>query len=102
MSTDYRTAKKISAQELFDGRLEASGVREHVEPDHTTSDWRCLTDGNNCMWVYVDDAGLVGSLTRYASGGAPGKILNAIAEEFDTDVMSEYEPQFWGFDTQEE
>ena len=35
-------------------------------------------------------------------GNAPGQILGAIAKAFDTDISSEYEPQFWGFDTQEE
>jgi hypothetical protein len=33
-------------------------------------------------------------MTRYRPNGARGKILNAIAEAFDIDVFSEYEPQF--------
>jgi hypothetical protein len=102
MSTDYRTLKKVSALELFDGRLEACGVREEIATNETTPESRCLTDGNNYVWAYIDGDGFVGSLTRYASGGAPGKILTAIAEACDTDIVSEYEPQFWGFDTQEE
>ena len=28
--------------------------------------------------------------------------MTAISDEFDVDIVSEYEPQFWGFDTQEE
>jgi hypothetical protein len=40
-------------------------------------------------------------LTRYG-GNDPGKILKALANVFDTDIASEYEPQYWGFDTQEE
>jgi hypothetical protein len=32
----------------------------------------------------------------------PGYILTAISDGFDVDIVSEYEPQFWGFDTQEE
>jgi len=28
--------------------------------------------------------------------------LQAIAEVFDTDIFSEHEPQYWGFDTEEE
>jgi hypothetical protein len=102
MSTDHRTLKKVSAQKLFDGRLEEYGVREHINPDTTTNDWRCLTDGNNYVWVSIRDDGFVGPITRFRPGGAPGKILNAIAEAFDTDIVSEYEPQYWGFDTQEE
>ena len=61
-----------------------------------------LTDGRNYLWLYVDDAGLVRSLTRYMPNGVPTKILSAIAEAFDAEIVSEYEPQFWGFDTQEE
>jgi hypothetical protein len=102
VSTDHRTLKKVGAKELFDGRLEEYGVREHINSDTTTNDRRCLTDGNNYLWVSIDDDGFVGTITRYRPGGAPAKILNAIAEAFDTDILSEYEPQFWGFDTQEE
>jgi hypothetical protein len=101
MSTDYRPLKRVRACELFDGRLEAFGVREHVN-DKTTEGHRCLTDGNNYLHVYMDENGFVDGITRYAPGGAPGKILNAVAEAFDTDIVSEYEPQYWGFETQEE
>lgn len=101
MSTGYRTLKKVNAQELFDGRLEPYGVREQIVPDSTTTGKRCLTDGNNYMWAYIEND-LVDCIERYASGGVPAKILGAIAEAFDTDIVSEHEPQFWGFETQEE
>jgi hypothetical protein len=101
MSTDYAPFEKVTASALFDGSLEKFGVREHVKPDETSKNSRCLTDGRNFLWVYIDDAGLVTCLSRYGAN-APGKILNAIAQAFDTDIFSEYEPQFWGFDTQEE
>jgi hypothetical protein len=102
MSTDYRPLKNIRACELFDGRLEAFGVREHVhkETDNTN---RCLTDGNNFLWVYTDENGdWVEGLTRYFPCGNPEKILVAMEEAFDTDIVSEHQPQFWGFDTEEE
>ena len=86
---------------LFDGRLEKFGVREQLTDD-TTETSKCLTDGRNWLWVYINDAGFVGGFRRYSPNGAPGKILNAIAQTFDTDIFSEYEPQYWGFDTQEE
>jgi hypothetical protein len=60
-----------------------------------------LTDGRNYLWVYVEDNG-VSSFTRYMPNGAPGKILDAISDAFDVDIVSEREPQYWGFDTQEE
>ena len=31
MSTDYHLLKKVPACDLFDGRLEGFGVREHVK-----------------------------------------------------------------------
>jgi hypothetical protein len=101
MSTDYRLIAEVSACEVFDGRLEEFGVREHIMPDTTTEGKRLLTDGRNYLWVSIDD-GVVSYLTRYASTGAPGKILNALTAAFDTDIVSECEPQFWGFDTQDE
>ena len=101
MSTDYCPLKKVPACDLFDGRLEAFGVREHVDPDGTAKPRRFLTDGRNYLWVHIDDNGFVDRLTRRGAN-APGKILNAVAEAFETDIVSEYEPQFWGFDTQEE
>ena len=100
MSTDFRPLKHIAATDMFDGRLEAFGVREHFNVD-TTDTSRMLTDGRNYLWVYVRDD-LVAAFTRYAPNGSPGKILSAIAEAFDVDIVSEYEPQFWGFDTEEE
>ena len=102
MSTDYRLLRQVPACDLFDGRLEEFGVREHVKPEATTEKSRLLTDGGNYLWVYMDDEGFVHLLTRYAPNGDPGNILNALANVFDTDIVSEHEPQYWGFDTQEE
>jgi hypothetical protein len=87
MSTDYATLKKISAQELFNGCLEAYGVCEHTDFMFSTDNVRCLTDGRNGLFVYVTDKGCVSSLSRTASCGDPGKILEAIARVFDTDIV---------------
>ena len=97
MSTDYILSGKVNARDLFDGRLEAFGIREHM----TSQTRRCLTDGHNYLWVYMTEDGSVGRLSRYGPD-EPGKILDAISELFETDIFSEYEPQYWGFDTQEE
>lgn len=101
MSTDYAPFKKISARDLFDGRLEEFGIREHVEPDITTEKCKCLTDGRNFVWVDIGNDGFVSTLTRNG-GNVPTKIFRAIVEIFDTNIASEHEPQFWGFDTKEE
>ena len=100
MSTDFRLSEKVCACDLFGGQLERFGVREHVGAD-TSERSRCLTDGRNYLWVYIADDGFVSSLTRYGAN-PPKKILNAIAEVFEIEIFSEYEPQFWGFATQGE
>jgi hypothetical protein len=99
MSTDYSLEKKIRISDLFDGRLERFGVREHIL--EKKSNKRCLTDGRSVLWVSADDEGFVSYLSRYA-GNLADTILGAIAEAFSTDIFSEYEPQYWGYDTQEE
>lgn len=101
MSTDYRPLIDIEAADMFDGRLEIFGVREHRN-ENTTETSRMLTDGRNYLWVYVTDGGLVSGFTRFAPNGAPGKILRAIADAFDVAIVSEHEPEYWGFNTREE
>ena len=101
MSTSYRPLKEISAQDLFDGRLEELGIREHAAVDSNERS-RCLTDGRNYLWVYIDERGNISDLVRYAPNGAPGKIMNAIGQVSETYIASEYEAKYWGFDTEEE
>ncbi len=48
--TAYLPLKPIRFTDLFDGKLEPFGVREHIN-EHTTASQRCLTDGNNFMWA---------------------------------------------------
>jgi hypothetical protein len=100
MSTDYRISKEVSASDLFGGRLERFGIREHVTPE-TSETQRCLTDGRNFVWVWLTEDNFVSCLTRYGFN-PPQKILNAISKLLDAEIFSEYQPQYWGFDTQEE
>ncbi len=100
MSTDSITAERILFADLFDGRLKRFGVREHIN-ELTSDTSRCLTDGRNYLWAYTVRNGTLSGLVRYA-GNASSRILEAIADTFDTDIFSEYEPQYWGFDNQEQ
>jgi hypothetical protein len=102
MSTDFRPLTSIRMAELFDGRLERVGVWEHHPKSELAPNQKILTDGSNYLHVYSKEKGLVSSFSRYMPNGNPGYILTAISDEFDVDIVSEYEPQFWGFDTQEE
>ncbi len=100
MSTDYVTVERISFADVFDGRLKRFGVEEHIHKD-ASDIYRCLTDGRNYLWAYATSDEILGGFER-CGANAPGRILEAIAETFDTDIFSEHEPQFWGFDNQEE
>jgi hypothetical protein len=101
MSTDYRfLSQRVLADQLFDGRLERFGIREHVNTN-TSSTRRCLTDNRNYLWVHIKDDAEISSITRHA-GNTSSKILSAIAETFDVEIVSEHDPRFWGFETQEE
>ena len=96
MSTYYGLMKKIPSSDVFDGRLEEFGIREHIVPDQTTDTYRCLTDGHEYVWVRMDGSGFFWHVRR-TSG-----ILYTVANVFKTEVVSEHQGQFWGFDTDEE
>jgi hypothetical protein len=111
MSMYYRLRKSIKADELFDGRLEAFGVREEVRPEGTADRYpsfmkvkevRYLTDGRNSMKVIVYESGVAAVTVRNPWGAPEGEIFYAIAKAFDSDIVSDQQPEFWGFDTQEE
>lgn len=98
--TSYKPLTPVRFADLFDGRLERFGVTESVRKGTTDTD-RCLTDGNNYLWAFGDADGPA-HFTRWAPNGAPGRILSAVEEAFDTRIVSEYQPQYWGFETEEE
>jgi hypothetical protein len=76
MSTNYRSDRKISIIELFDGRLENHGVYEKIVEGKASNRMRFLTDGSNGLWIYGDET--FDGATRYGLGNAPGGILAAI------------------------
>jgi hypothetical protein len=100
MSTSYAPLKDIRAAELFDGRLEKYGIKEYLTSE-ATKRHRCLTDGLDYLWVLIDEEGGVIDFTRYGLNDS-SEILIAIADTFNTYLASEYEPEYQGFDTEEE
>ena len=101
MSTSYAPLEKIRSDDVFDGRLESRNIHEHVVPGQTTGSSRCLTDGEYYLWVHIDAHGFVDQIVRHGLN-APGFILGAIAEIFDIKIVSEHQPEFWGYATNEE
>ena len=100
MSTNFRLITPVRMADLFDGRLNRVGVHEH-QSENATANCRCLTDGRNFLWVYGNNDGMVSELIRYGMN-APQSILRAIGAEFAVEIVSEYEPKYWGYETEEE
>ena len=92
--TDFVLSKKVSARDLFGERLKKFGIREHVASGKDDERSRCLTDGSQCLAVFLTEDGFVDFLTAYGVD-APRKILHAICEAFGAEIFSEHEPQFW-------
>jgi hypothetical protein len=125
MSIDYTTMKTIKFADLVDGRLAKRGITisgqrfaadmtflgdgsvvngplVKSEPSHH-EEAATLTDGENYLDLYAgDDRNLRLMTVRSLSVNNPGRILGVIAEVFDTEIVSEYDYRFWGYDTGEE
>lgn len=102
MSTYYCLRKSIKADELFDGRLEVFGVYEERRPEGAADRFppymkvkevRYLTDGRNSMEVVVYENGVLDLSLRNPWCAPEREIIHAIAEAFDTGIVSEYEAQ---------
>jgi hypothetical protein len=111
MSMYYGLRKSIKADELFDGHLDLYGVFEEggsegaadrFPPYMKVKEVRYLTDGRNSMEVVVYENGVPDLTVRNLWCAPEREIFYAIAEAFDSDIVTEHQPEFWGFDTQEE
>lgn len=111
MSIRYGLRKNVPASELFGGRLERFGIREEVRSEETADRFppymkvkevRYLTDGRNSMKVVVYENDFTDLTVRNLWCAPEKKIFHAIAEAFATDIVTEHQPEFWGFNTQEE
>jgi hypothetical protein len=101
MSIAFITEKSIEFDTIFDGRLTRFDIHEHVTNESSEVE-RCLTDGVNFVWFSKseDDGSLF--WIRCYGWNHPAKILETIADIYDTGIFSEHQPQFHGFETQEE
>ena len=86
--------------DLFDSRMERFDIREEQSKD-SSPESRLLTDGVNFVWVYGKE-GIVDGFRRYFPKGNPAFIFECICKVFDTNIVSEYEPEYWGCESQEE
>ncbi|MCX7310243.1 MAG: hypothetical protein NTV56_00590 [Alphaproteobacteria bacterium] len=102
MSTNCRPLSKIPFVQLFDGRLEKYGVRERISADTTKNkNRRDLVGRDGVLAVYREEDGGC-SFTRLCFTPVPWAVLDALDKEFKIEIVTEHQPQYWGFDTEEE
>ena len=101
MSTDFKTQKKITISDLFGDRLKKYGINGELGMSVPGLQCGHLTDGRNYLSVMSSGSGRP-LLSRTAGCGDANYILGCIAEEFKTEIYSEHQPQYWGFDTEAE
>ena len=85
MSIDFRPLTPIRMADLFDGRLERVGVRQH-HPERTLApNEKCLTDGlKNYLFVYSNEKDEYQALPA----GCPRAILNTFCRRSVASSMS--------------
>jgi hypothetical protein len=84
---------------LIDGRLMKFGVRIEI-PTNAANDRRCLVGRDGVLWVYRLDDGSC-AFARFA-GSLPFSVLDAIEEEFKTEVVNHHDYRYWGYGSEEE
>ena len=100
MCTDYRFLKRIPYLSLFDGRLAKFGVTEHIDKSNETN-FRCLTNGSNYLWISGNGKGGIGRITGPMPSN-PNPILTAIRHAFDAELCSKLKFKFCECRTQRE
>jgi hypothetical protein len=72
----YWPKSNLHMSELFSARLEAYGIYEFISAKYTTPRCRCLTDGQNGLWVYGDEEGV---MTTTGSRGNAAALVDKIS-----------------------
>jgi hypothetical protein len=94
----YRVLPPIRMADLFGGSLNKHGVQ--------AKELDCLTDEHGVVWVHSDGAGRATTLSTYEQEQAdefpPFRIFAAICDEFNAEIVSEYDSRFWGYTTYKE
>jgi hypothetical protein len=98
MSTWYRPIPDIQFVQLFDGRLEKYSIKEEIVAN--PSDGRRYLVG--CDGFLEVDRTDDGTCTFTRRGCVPWSIFDALAEEFEIELVSEYDHRYWGFATEKD
>jgi hypothetical protein len=100
MSTNYRSTSPIPFSRLFDGRLEKYGIYEKKQ-SAPTDQMRTLVGRDGVLEAYQGANG-DSTFSRPCFAPIPWALLDALVAEFDTELICEHDPRYWGFSTQKE
>ena len=92
MSTCYRTTKVVKFSELKK-RAKKMGLEIHLEKKGDKDSF-ALTDGDTYLWCYKEPDGGV-DFCRYGNNYNATDFLDLIAEEFNTDILSEHDDEYF-------
>lgn len=98
MSTWLAPIPDIQFDELFDGRLEKYGIKEHLMAEASERE-RYFVGRDGFLEVSREQNG---TCTFTRRGCIPWSIYDAIAEEFEVEIVTEHDHRFWGFATETE
>jgi hypothetical protein len=96
----YKPLPNLRFDNLFDGRLVKFRIYERVT-SKTTATHRSVTDGTNSVWVDSDANGLVEKIAVWGNNDAEW-LFAVITFKYSVKIISEFEPQYWGFDSEDE
>jgi hypothetical protein len=98
MSTWYKPIPDIQLAQLFDGRLEKYSIKEEIVVNPSDGR-RYLVGCDGFLEVHRSDDG---TCTFTRRGCVPWSIFDALAKEFEIELVSEYDHRYWRFATEKD
>jgi hypothetical protein len=101
MKISFRSDPPFPSTVLSDKSLGASGITEHHSPHVDNKEERCLVEGENRLWAKVTPKGNVMFL-ECDDGHDPRKILEKLGALSGSEIVSQFDSEYWGVETPEE
>src|SRR5262245_2497940 len=101
MTTFCKPIGRLRFAALFDGRLQKFGVYQRVVEGKSTETHQSLTDGTNIVCFCGQPNGYVAQIVVRGPND-PSSIFDAIFQALDVKIVTDREPEFWGFKTEQE
>jgi len=100
MSTNYRFDKELNKNELLKS-LKKIGVVEH-KTEQSSDNSFCISDGENYMWCYNNEDGVIYGYCRYGGNYDAEEFLAHVANDLQIEYLSEHDDGFWEDEDEDE